>query len=161
MGSELWRRAADTLAIEPCELQLCRGSRFLARTELRKTLEQLDITEGVMLTTLRRSLMQLIDPGVSRFNTVYFCTVSRVQEVGLDSVQIDFETVGDMSLGEIQDATRSTLSFDRMGRRLRRWPMSCHFDHNDLRSCVRGTLTYDGVPESGQLSFRYGDYGYS
>lgn len=158
--SELCKKAALVLGFEAYELQLCKGSRFFTQDELNKAMEVLEITDGTLLTFIRRQVVQLHDPGVSRYNKDYCCTVSRVTEVGWGVLRIEFSVVGNMSLGQLQNPAKSVLTFWENGLSLSKFPASHKYDYYDLKSRVTGSLTYEGVPMHGQVGFTYGTGGY-
>lgn len=160
---ELYSTIAKAKDLRPHELQLCAGSRCFQVEDLGVGLRDLGLTEGASLTFARRPLVHLTDVGVSRYDSAYFCTVLGVEEVGFETLEVEFEIVGNMSLGRIQDPAASTLRWqDRgTGQTVRREPASYRYTRHDLTSHVRGALVYESVPTAGQVSFVFGRRGYS
>merc|ERR1712186_185156 len=86
--------------------------------------------------------------------------------------EIEFAVVGNMSLGKLQQPSKSRLrilgpravgtdcdSCVQLGTKV---VASCNLQENDPTSRVAGTLTYDGVPYSArELGFTFGQSGYS
>eukprot|EP00971_Amphidinium_carterae_P297326 5906796-Amphidinium_carterae.1 len=68
------------------------------------TVQSSGIEAGSELTVVRRSGFVLDQPGVSRYNADYYCTVHQVREAGWFTIELDFTVVGDGSLGALQDA---------------------------------------------------------
>merc|ERR1712232_166953 len=101
---------------------------------------------------------KLTNVGISRFNSNYFCTVSRVEEVDWDTLEVEFCVVGDMSLGELQDPRHSTIRWNGHRTVL---PGVLTFEAHDRNSRISGVLTYYGVPTQGQVCFTFGSFGYS
>mmetsp|Transcript_113714 Transcript_113714/g.321575 ORF Transcript_113714/g.321575 Transcript_113714/m.321575 type:complete len:229 (-) Transcript_113714:297-983(-) len=158
---ELCSKVSEAAGILPHEVQLSAGSRVYGQAELHEDLQSLGIA-GDMLTFSRRSIVRLCNPGVSRFNRDYCCTVLRVEEVGWGMLEIEFEVVGDMSLGELQDPRSSTLSWHGSdGEVIRRKPDKFVWDHDDRRAHIKGSLSFTNVPIVQGVCFEYGHSGYA
>jgi hypothetical protein len=149
-------------------LRLCLGSDTFGQAQMASKLTYLGFSEGVEVTVLFRKQLSKKDPGISKYNSEYRCTVLSVQEVGCNQLQIRFRAVGG-SLGKLQDPLRSKLSeiaSSSAGKNSERHHYHLsghHYDKCDMNSCIEGTLTYEDVKDlHGKcLYFRYGSSGYS
>merc|ERR1712113_366241 len=92
-------------------------------------------------------------------NNDYVCTLLRAEEMDWDTLEIEFEVVGNMTLGELQDPKSSTLSLHADKPPIR--PVSCRLEHNDKKARIKGVLTYKPVPLNTDVGFRYGSSGYT
>mmetsp|Transcript_9638 Transcript_9638/g.28454 ORF Transcript_9638/g.28454 Transcript_9638/m.28454 type:complete len:239 (-) Transcript_9638:8-724(-) len=158
---KLCGRVAEATGHLPWEVQLCLGPRFFQKVELQTPLSSLGIREGAELMCVRRQLVRLEDVGASRFNSAYFCTVSRVEEAGWSVLEVSFEVVGDMSLGQLQDPNSSRLLWASPSGEAWRQPARNRFEHYDRKQRIKGVLVYEEVPTTGHLAFAFGTSGYS
>jgi len=175
--SELCARGAYMKGWPTFLTKLVIGSKVLG-PDCGETLQEAEITDDTDVMLLRRSALKALDPGISRYNSQYFCTVSRVEETGLGAVEVDFCVVGDMSAGKLQKPAASRLCWgsdlgegdvDERARRLHRFgyapgitPVSHSFTEEDYEKRIQGTLVYQGlpVPLPPRLGFTFGQGGY-
>jgi len=155
---KLKQKVADILEAPPFTLTLCLGSVLLEPSE--STLQDFDISEGTNLTVVKRKPIELESPGESRYNKNYVCTVLRVREVADRAFAVEFEVVGNKSLGRLQDPLASELSSSSGGEWSLR-PASHEFTETDFEKKIRGTLVYDNVPAETQVRFKFGNGWYS
>eukprot|EP00438_Fugacium_kawagutii_P000533 Skav204010 [mRNA] locus=scaffold210:228520:235073:+ [translate_table: standard] len=82
-----------------------------------KSLVDLNITGkiDVEVMVIKRDQRQCLNPGASRFNDSYVCTVTEVREVGFNAIEVDFVVDGDGSLGPLQPPQASKLLWDELG----------------------------------------------
>lgn len=158
----LYRKVADAFDLKDFELELCHGPKVIAPNETQ--LQELGLSDGAELMLVRRRPLLLTNPGESRYNRNYFCKVQSIEEIGLNVLKVTFEVVGDMSLGPLQPATGSRLSW----RNHPTWqpssnvcrPSSCEYNHRNEESKIAGSLIYTNVPTTGPVAFEYGTGGY-
>ena len=161
--SVLFSKVATHTGWESHEVKLCLDSQVLTFADISKSLEEVGVSEGCELMCVRRSLLKLLDPGESRYNKNYFCTVSLVEEVGWRELRIHFKVVGNMSMGRLQDPAHSQLrdSGSPGSKTFICVPVSTAYVKDDRESCVEGTLTYSCVPmDEPSLTFTFGSGGY-
>lgn len=162
-AAALYGKVADAFDLKDFELELCHGPKVIAPNETQ--LQTLGLADGAELTLVRRRPVLLTNPGESKYNRDYRCTVQSIEEVGLNVLKVTFEVVGDMSLGPLQPATGSRLSW----RNHPTWqpssnlcrPSSCEYVHRDEERRIAGALIYTNVPTTGPVSFEYGTGGYN
>lgn len=142
----LFQKVSTRCGLKTFEIKLCQGTQVITVAESMQTLQHLGLLEGAELTLVRRPSVHLVDPGISRYNSSYYCTVLRVEEVGFNELEIEIVVKGDYSAGALQDPSRSQL---RCGASHFR-PTKCIYakDERAARpcSCVEATLTYEAVP---------------
>mmetsp|Transcript_161022 Transcript_161022/g.283774 ORF Transcript_161022/g.283774 Transcript_161022/m.283774 type:complete len:223 (-) Transcript_161022:47-715(-) len=156
---ELIKAAAGLSETKPHLVQLGVDCQVLSLAEGTQSLQQSGISEGMEIMLVRRKALRLDDPGVSRYNRDYFCTLSRIEEVGYRMIDIDFEVVGDMSLGKLQNPLASSLWWSEAEEEIV-VPSAYVFTKLE-EECVAGTLTYSNVPLDQKLLFQFGEAGYS
>eukprot|EP00435_Cladocopium_sp_Y103_P005393 s1754_g1.t2 len=74
-----------------------------------RCLGDLHITAGCEVMVIKRDRWRLVSPGVSRYNDAYLCTVKEVREAGYRAVEVDFDAMGDGSMGSLQCPASSRL----------------------------------------------------
>ena len=147
-----------------------------------KTMQELGIQEGSVLTVLKRKPWSLKDCGASSYNQDYFCRVLEVREVGPEALELDFQATGDGSLGPLQKPESSFLFWKSEGhegpRHLATHEDLFFFLHHglapsgvqrahpkvlldiDTEALKEGTMSFEAVPTVGALAFVYGEGGY-
>ena len=153
-----------------------------------KSMRELGLQEGSELMVLKREPWKIKEPGQSKYNEDYVCSVLEVREVGPNSIELDFSVRGDGSLGNLQKSEASRLLWASEGAkqdepegRLGRLDVELflfqfreahgHLNKSSRASQVQhrvndnklkeGTMTFTDVPTSGTLSFVFGEGGYS
>jgi hypothetical protein len=110
------------------------------------------MSEDVVLEPMAQ---QNSGPAISRFNDIYYCVIDSVSREG-GSLVLNFDVIGDMSLGKLNSPMESTLTWPE-GRAK---PASMKLSRNDPTHIV-GKLLFDNVPETEGIHFTYGSRGYT
>ncbi|CAE7517100.1 unnamed protein product [Symbiodinium microadriaticum] len=164
---ELYEAVARALDVNPWTLRLTAGTTFFdVATDGETTLEALGIKEETDLIALRCKVCFLENPGESRYNANYVCTVLHVRQEGWNRMEVEFSVRGDGSLGRLQKPKDSQLRFiDDTGERRFVLPESVNLEvDQDVKSGPshkKGIMTFGGVPTDGGVSFVYGAGGYA
>jgi len=159
---------ATKLDVWPCRLALTLESQLLQQKDA--TLQELNISDGTELSALRVPF-KLQNPGVSRYNAHYYCTVRLVEEVevvdnseGIPTMTVDifFEVVGNGALGQLQDPRESKMAMRMPDHEVVCKLCSSHaFDEADWSRCINGSLRFTVDADVKQAKFTFGESGYS
>eukprot|EP00439_Symbiodinium_sp_Y106_P067269 s321_g11.t1 len=122
----LYEVVAKALDVDPWTLRLTAGTTFFdVATDGGTTLEALGIKEETDLMALRCRGCFLENPGESRYNADYCCSVLQVRQAGWNTIEVEFSVRSDGSLGRLQKPKDSKLSFigtkTKKKRPKRRW----------------------------------------
>lgn len=158
----LRERAAEQLGLKKPQVQLGLGEHCWGQEDLNRTMQELGVVHGAELLLVIRKANSLLDPvGRSRYNGNYYCEVLRVEEVADNTLELDFEVFGNMSLGRLQDPRHSSLGWKDGEEDKTCSPSSFVFKHEDFTSRIKGTLTFVDVLINRHVHFRFGSSGYS
>ncbi|CAE8622572.1 unnamed protein product [Polarella glacialis] len=153
--------AANSIGWPAFQTNLCIGA-AVCNLGSEQTLQQVGLIAGgtdIQVLLVRRPALEIANPGMSRFNRNYVCTVTNVREVEFRTLQVDFCVVGDNSAGELQQPTKSKLHAGS-----RRLTVSSHsYQHEDWKHKIEGSLIFKDVPLTGPgpLAFEFGQSGYT
>lgn len=119
-------------------------------------IEYLRNIRGLYLSST--SVATRVNP-VSRYNDAYFCEILN-HYVSENTVKIEFNVHGDMSLGPLQNPLSSRLLCKNVVSPV----VDQYFEINDSNSNIKGVLVFrfpEPILATDSLSFMYGEFGYS
>ncbi|CAE7511565.1 unnamed protein product [Symbiodinium sp. CCMP2592] len=168
---ELYEAVANVLDVDPWTLRLTAGTTFLDVATDGPSLEDLGIKEETELMALRCRGCFLENPGESRYNADYCCSVLQVRQAGWNTIEVEFSVRCDGSLGRLQTPNHSKLSFIDTTAGKKKSPkrfvrpesvrLEVDEDVDDGPSHKKGIMTFEGVPTDGVVWFVYGVSGYA
>lgn len=113
------------------------------------------------VATDSQASIRVDNPGVSRYNGQYSCTVHRLELMDWErTIEVEFTAYGDMSLGFLQNPSDSRLWWGLTKATM----AGSSLEVSNAKSCYEGVLKFHvptGQPTANTVSFIYGRRGFS